>query len=76
MQQWTQLQATLAEQLTQARHFVTQYQRFSETRKFSEQMQDTIHGLDREISGQIEKLEQTVRDMLQIVRVPIGCSCC
>ncbi|PYI08660.1 hypothetical protein BO78DRAFT_428018 [Aspergillus sclerotiicarbonarius CBS 121057] len=66
MQQWTQIQATLAEQLSQARNFVTQYQRFSETRKFSEKMQDTIHGLDREISGQIDKLEQTVRDLLQI----------
>ncbi|PWY73119.1 hypothetical protein BO94DRAFT_549919 [Aspergillus sclerotioniger CBS 115572] len=66
MQQWTQLQARLAEQLSQARDFVSQYQRFSETRKFSEQMQDTIDGLDREISGQIDKLEQTVRDLLQI----------
>ncbi|RAK95528.1 uncharacterized protein BO80DRAFT_260808 [Aspergillus ibericus CBS 121593] len=29
-------------------------------------MQDTIYALDREISGQIDKLEQTVRDLLQI----------
>lgn len=68
MQQWTQIQAALAEQLSQARNFVTQYQRFSETRKFSEKMQGMIDGLDKEISGQIDKLEQTVRDLLQIVR--------
>lgn len=68
MQQWTQIQAALAEQLGQARNFVTQYQRFSETRKFSERMQSMIDGLDKEISGQIDKLEQTVRDLLQIVR--------
>ncbi|GLB06206.1 hypothetical protein AtubIFM57258_001503 [Aspergillus tubingensis] len=66
MQQWTQIQASLAEQLSQARYFVTQYQRFSETRKFSEKMQIMIDGLDKEISGQIDKLEQTVRDLLQI----------
>ncbi|GKZ29624.1 hypothetical protein AbraIFM66950_005778 [Aspergillus brasiliensis] len=66
MQQWTQIQAALAEQLGQARNFVTQYQRFSETRKFSERMQSMIDGLDKEISGQIDKLEQTVRDLLQI----------
>lgn len=70
MQQWTQVQASLAEQLSQARYFVTQYQRFSETRKFSEKMQSMIDGLDKEISGQIDKLEQTVRDLLQIVRFP------
>ncbi|PYH99293.1 hypothetical protein BO71DRAFT_221224 [Aspergillus ellipticus CBS 707.79] len=66
MQEWTRIQGTLAEQLSQARTFVTQYQRFSETRRLSEQMHEMIHGLDREISGQIDKLEQTVRDLLQI----------
>ncbi|KMK60901.1 ankyrin repeat protein [Aspergillus fumigatus Z5] len=34
MQQWTRLQGTLEEQLSQARHFVSQYQRYSETRRF------------------------------------------
>ncbi|RHZ64276.1 ankyrin repeat domain-containing protein [Aspergillus thermomutatus] len=34
MQQWTRIQGTLEEQLSQARHFVSQYQRYSETRRF------------------------------------------
>ncbi|RAK79474.1 uncharacterized protein BO72DRAFT_45817 [Aspergillus fijiensis CBS 313.89] len=66
MQRWTHVQGLLAEQLSQVRDFVTQYQRFSETRKFTEQMQDMISELERDISGQIDKLEQTVRDLLQI----------
>jgi hypothetical protein len=67
MRQWTRLQGTLKEQLDQARVFVSQYQRFSETRRFSDQMNETLGSLDRDISGQIDKLEQTVRDLLQIV---------
>ncbi|PYH87037.1 hypothetical protein BO82DRAFT_349574 [Aspergillus uvarum CBS 121591] len=66
MQRWTHVQGLLAEQLSQVRDFVAQYQRFSETRRFTEQMQDMISELERDISGQIDKLEQTVRDLLQI----------
>lgn len=68
MLQWTHIQGILADQLSQARRFVSSYQGFSETRKFSEQMNDMINSLDRDISTQIDKLEQTVRDLLQIVR--------
>lgn len=67
MLQWTQIQATLSDQLTQARSFVTQYERFSETRRFGEQMGQTLDSLEREVSSQIDKLEQIVRDLLQIV---------
>lgn len=66
MQQWTRLQGTLEEQLSQARHFVSQYQRYSETRRFSEQMHQTIDAAERDIQNQVDKLEQTMRDLLQI----------
>ncbi|PLB43650.1 ankyrin [Aspergillus steynii IBT 23096] len=66
MLRWTRIQGTLAEQLNQAREFVSQYQRFSETRQFSEQINRTIDSLEREVSNQIDKLEQTFRDLLQI----------
>lgn len=69
MLKWTQIQGTLADQVTEARNFVSQYQRFSETRHFSENMNRSIDLLDRDVSGQIEKLEQVVRDLLQIVCV-------
>jgi hypothetical protein len=67
MRGWTQLRGVLREQLDQARAFVSQYQRFSETSRFGGHMNETIDALDRDISGQIDKLEQTVRDILQIV---------
>ncbi|KAK1144042.1 hypothetical protein N8T08_005952 [Aspergillus melleus] len=63
---WTRIQGTLAEQLSQAREFVSQYQRFSETRQFSEQINRKIDSLERDVSSQIDKLEQTFRDLLQI----------
>ncbi|PLN84302.1 ankyrin repeat-containing domain protein [Aspergillus taichungensis] len=66
MLQWTHIQGILSEQLSQARSFVSQYQRFSETRRFSEKMSEIIDALDRDVTAQIEKLEQTVRDILQI----------
>lgn len=66
MLQWTHIQGILADQLSQIRGFVSNYQGFSETRKFSEQMNEIINLLDRDISTQIDKLEQTVRDLLQI----------
>lgn len=66
MQQWTRLQGTLEEQLSQARHFVSQYQRYSETRRFSEQMHQIIDAAERDIQNQVDKLEQTMRDLLQI----------
>ncbi|KAH1724127.1 hypothetical protein KXX25_000846 [Aspergillus fumigatus] len=52
MQQWTRLQGTLEEQLSQARHFVSQYQRYSETRRFSEQMHQIIDAAERDIQNQ------------------------
>lgn len=72
MLRWTRIQGTLAEQLHQAREFVSQYQRFSETRQFSEEINRTIDSLEREVSNQIDKLEQTFRDLLQIVSVSYG----
>ncbi|KAF9885096.1 hypothetical protein FE257_000736 [Aspergillus nanangensis] len=66
MLQWTHIQGILADQMSQIRTFVAQYQGFSETRRFSEQIHETIHAFDRDISTQIDKLEQTVRDLLQI----------
>ncbi|KAA8651885.1 uncharacterized protein ATNIH1004_000783 [Aspergillus tanneri] len=63
---WTHIQGTLANQLNQARNFVMQYQHFSETRHFSDQMSHTIDTFDRDVSSQIEKLEQMFRDLLQI----------
>ncbi|RHZ71842.1 hypothetical protein CDV55_108739 [Aspergillus turcosus] len=52
MQQWTRIQGALEEQLNQARHFVSQYQRYSETRRFSERMHETIDAAERDIHGQ------------------------
>ncbi|GIK04498.1 hypothetical protein Aspvir_008581 [Aspergillus viridinutans] len=52
MQQWTRIQGALEEQLSQARHFVSQYQRYSETRRFSEQMHQTINAAERDIQNQ------------------------
>ncbi|EAW07610.1 uncharacterized protein ACLA_023240 [Aspergillus clavatus NRRL 1] len=70
MQQWTRIQGTLEEQLSQARHFVSQYQRYSETHRLSESMNGIINTMERDIHGQIEKLEQTMRDLLQIASYP------
>lgn len=67
MLRWTRIQSTLSEQLSQAREFVSQYQKFSETRQFSDQINETIDSLERDVSNQIDKLEQTFRDLLQIV---------
>jgi len=72
MLKWTQIQGTLAAQVTEARSFVSQYQRFSETRHFSENINKTIDLLERDVSNQIEKMEQIVRDLLQIVWIPIS----
>ncbi|KAF7161585.1 hypothetical protein CNMCM5623_007120 [Aspergillus felis] len=52
MQQWTRIQGALEEQLSQARRFVSQYQRYSETRRFSEQMHQTINAAERDIQNQ------------------------
>lgn len=67
MLKWTQIQGILVDQLTQARRFVTEYQRFSETRQFSETMNASINSLEKDVSSQVDKLEQIVRDLLQIV---------
>lgn len=74
MLRWTQIQGTLSDQVTEARSFVSQYQRFSETRHFSENMNTVIDLLERDVSSQIEKLEQIVRDLLQIVCIPVSLS--
>lgn len=67
MLKWTQIQGILVDQLTQASNFVTEYQRFSETRQFREIMNGSINSLEKDVSSQVDKLEQIVRDLLQIV---------
>jgi hypothetical protein len=67
MLQWTHLQGVLEEQLSQARTFVSEYQTFAETRQLRNTLNEIIDTFEQDVSGQIDKLEQAIRDLLQIV---------
>ncbi|KAB8261316.1 ankyrin repeat-containing domain protein [Aspergillus pseudonomiae] len=66
MQKWTQMQWMLEDQLNQAREFVSQYQAFTESRQLSEHMGKIITTFEHDVSNQIDKMEQGIRDLLQV----------
>lgn len=66
MQKWTELQWVLEDQLNQAREFVSQYQTFTESRQLSEHMGKIINTFEHDVSSQIDKMEQGIRDLLQV----------
>ncbi|KAE8371733.1 hypothetical protein BDV26DRAFT_275464 [Aspergillus bertholletiae] len=66
MQKWTQMQWMLEDQLNQAREFVAQYQTFTESRNLSEYMSKIITAFEHDVSSQIDKMEQGIRDLLQV----------
>ncbi|KAF7617896.1 ankyrin repeat-containing domain protein [Aspergillus flavus] len=66
MQKWTQMQWMLEDQLNQAREFVAQYQTFTESRQLSEYMGKIITAFEHDVSSQIDKMEQGIRDLLQV----------
>ncbi|KAE8131502.1 ankyrin repeat-containing domain protein [Aspergillus pseudotamarii] len=66
MQRWTQMQWMLEDQLNQAKEFVAQYQTFTESRQLSEYMGKIITTFEHDVSCQIDKMEQGIRDLLQV----------
>ena len=61
------MQWMLEDQLSQAKEFVSQYQTFTESRQLSEYMGKIITTFEHDISCQIDKMEQGIRDLLQVV---------
>ena len=67
------MQWMLEDQLNQAREFVSQYQAFTESRQLSEHMGKIITTFEHDVSNQIDKMEQGIRDLLQVVSAHYHC---
>lgn len=68
---WAELRRVLQTQFRVARKFATDYCRRYNTNQISKYVQQ-LDKFESEISGQIDQLDRTVRELLQIVRLPIA----
>jgi hypothetical protein len=66
-QKWTQFRSSLQDQVREAQKFAVEYgQRYNENQT-SKDMQQVIGEFESRVGDRINELDQTVRDLLQIV---------
>ena len=65
---WAQLRSVLRNQIREARSLAAEYCRRYDQGNGPKATQMAINQFDAEVNGQINQLEQTVKDILQFVR--------